>query len=404
MLVLLSRRVLPGFSAGLGPPLAFLSTVARAATDKAPRRTSPSTTSAKVDRFIPKTRPNRDASDGSLPAKRAAVKSHFSGSGRSPRVPSADIRRQWGGVYAVNGAGSRPSRGRGLRCEPARARASGGQALRRQAAELDGVSRRGSGSASERRTNRRAPARRAAGSGRLGIATDPPVSEGTAPGHSGPIPTRCGARHGTGPPRPRCGAGDRSRRSVELQGQDARMRALPSKLRPCGLAPSTVAGLRLSGNDPDASFPSSHCPTWRDLSAFVPGRYCAPVLRPQDWTKPAGVSPARVVIGEPGSRPRFVAERWRAERGVKSLFGGSKRAGRRSIGAESCSLVTHTMGEPSRSLHGEGPCPTYWLVPEMPLVGSPRGMGSGTYARFRSGLERPVWPALSAKTGGISQW
>ena len=99
-----------------------------------------------------------------------------------------------------------------------------------------------------------------------------------------------------------------------------------------------------------------------------------------------------------------MVERLRAERGVKSLFGGSKRAGRSATRRESCSLVTITAGEPSRSYHGEGPRPTYWLVPEMPLVGSPRGTGSGTYARFRSEQERPVLPALSAKTGGISQW
>jgi hypothetical protein len=36
------------------------------------------------------------------------------------------------------------------------------------------------------------------------------------------------------------------------------------------------------------------------------------------------------------------------ERGVESLFGGSKRAG------WDCSLVTETIGEPSRSCHGEG--------------------------------------------------
>jgi RNA-directed DNA polymerase len=40
-----------------------------------------------------------------------------------------------------------------------------------------------------------------------------------------------------------------------------------------------------------------------------------------------------------------------AERGVKSLFGGSKSAGR--SGSESCSLDTGTMREPSRSRHGE---------------------------------------------------
>ena len=53
-----------------------------------------------------------------------------------------------------------------------------------------------------------------------------------------------------------------------------------------------------------------------------------------------GASPTRVIAGEPGSRPRFVAERRRAERGVKSLFGGSKRAGRSATRRESCSLVT----------------------------------------------------------------
>ena len=67
-----------------------------------------------------------------------------------------------------------------------------------------------------------------------------------------------------------------------------------------------------------------------------------------------GASPTRVKAGEPGSRPRSVAERRRAERGVKSLFGGSKCAGRSAIRRESCSLVTVTTEEPSRSRHGEG--------------------------------------------------
>ena len=128
------------------------------------------------------------------------------------------------------------------------------------------------------------------------------------------------------------------------------------------------------------------------------------MLRPGNWTKPAGESPARVIAGEPGSRPRFVVERRRAERGVKSLFGGSKRVGRRSTSSESCSLVRFTTGELSRSFHGEGPCPTDWPVPEMPLVGSPRGTWIGTHAGFGSGQERPVWSASSTKTVGISQW
>ena len=132
------------------------------------------------------------------------------------------------------------------------------------------------------------------------------------------------------------------------------------------------------------------------------GRLSA-VLRPGNWIRPAGESPVRVKAGEPGSRPRFVVERRRAERGVKSLFGGSKRAGRSATRRESCSLVTSTTGEPSRSCHGEGSIrPTG--VPDMPLVGSPRGMGSGTYARPDSGQERPVCAASSAKTARISQW
>src|SRR5487761_345815 len=52
------------------------------------------------------------------------------------------------------------------------------------------------------------------------------------------------------------------------------------------------------------------------------------MLRPESWSRLTGESPVRVGTGVPGSRPRFVVETRRAERGVKSLFGGSKRAGR----------------------------------------------------------------------------
>jgi hypothetical protein len=72
------------------------------------------------------------------------------------------------------------------------------------------------------------------------------------------------------------------------------------------------------------------------------------VLRLASWIRPAGVSPARVGVGAPGSRPQSRGEIPAAERGVESLFGGSKRAGC------DCSLVRSTMGEPSRSRHGEG--------------------------------------------------
>jgi len=72
------------------------------------------------------------------------------------------------------------------------------------------------------------------------------------------------------------------------------------------------------------------------------------MLRLASWIRPAGVSPVRVGVGAPGSRPQSRGEIPAAERGVESLFGGSKRAGC------DCSLVRFTMGEPSRSCHGEG--------------------------------------------------
>ena len=75
------------------------------------------------------------------------------------------------------------------------------------------------------------------------------------------------------------------------------------------------------------------------------------MLRHESWHIPAGESPVRVSAGAPGSRPQFIAERRWAERGVESLFGGSKRAGC------DCSLDIETIGKPSRSCHGEGPRP-----------------------------------------------
>ena len=98
------------------------------------------------------------------------------------------------------------------------------------------------------------------------------------------------------------------------------------------------------------------------------------MVRPESWTSPAGESPVRVNAGEPGSRPRSVAERRRAERGIKSLFGGSTRAGRSATRRESCSLVICTTGEPSRSCHGEGSTWPKWR-PDMPLARSLRGYG-----------------------------
>ena len=89
------------------------------------------------------------------------------------------------------------------------------------------------------------------------------------------------------------------------------------------------------------------------------------------------MSPVPVGAGAPGSRPRFVVERWRAERGVESLFGGSKRAG------WDCSLVRFTIGEPSRSCHGEGHVRQSWF--RIGCGGSLRGTETCTRARSDRG-------------------
>jgi hypothetical protein len=124
---------------------------------------------------------------------------------------------------------------------------------------------------------------------------------------------------------------------------------------------------------------------------------------PESWIRLAGESPVPVGAGAPGSRPRFVGEIWRAKRGVESLFGGSKCAGRSAIRCESCSLVKITTGEPSRSCHGEGHVrPSRFRGA---LGGSFRGMGSGTCTQSGSELERPVSHArVGQETKGISRW
>jgi hypothetical protein len=127
------------------------------------------------------------------------------------------------------------------------------------------------------------------------------------------------------------------------------------------------------------------------------------VVRPRSWVRLVGGSPIPVGTGAPGSRSRFVVERRRAKRGVESLFGGSKCAGRSAVRREFCSPVIFTMEEPSRSCHGEGLC-----------LSSP---GPGLARRVLPGYgERHVhivWfgrgetrlPGLRrAKTKGISRW
>jgi hypothetical protein len=120
------------------------------------------------------------------------------------------------------------------------------------------------------------------------------------------------------------------------------------------------------------------------------------VLRLEDWSRPAGESPVRVSAGAPGSRPRFVIERLRAERGVEGLFGGSERVG------WDCSLVRLTIGEPSRSCHGEG---HVRHVRSGIGVAGPCGVGELARAQGLVAEQgRPVCAALSAKTVRISRW
>ena len=123
------------------------------------------------------------------------------------------------------------------------------------------------------------------------------------------------------------------------------------------------------------------CKTLRNRQASPPnigypvgldwGSCCALETGPDQ----AGGSPVRVSAGAPGSRPRLVVVRRRAERGVESLFGGSKR-----VGCD-CSLVTFTMGEPSRSCHGEGHVRQSWF-----RIG--RGGSSAGYGKLHA---RKVW-------------
>ena len=113
------------------------------------------------------------------------------------------------------------------------------------------------------------------------------------------------------------------------------------------------------------------------------------MLRLESCVRLAGVSPVRVSAGAPGSRPRFQGEIPGAERGVESLFGGSKRVG------WDCSLVKVTIGEPSRSCHGEGHVRQSWF--RIGCGGSLRGIETCTRARSVVEQGRPVCLAWSGK-------
>ena len=117
----------------------------------------------------------------------------------------------------------------------------------------------------------------------------------------------------------------------------------------------------------------------------APSMMC--MLRPESWSRLTGESPVRVGTGAPGSRPRFVVERRRAERGVESLFGGSKRAGRSVKRTLQPRQMYNGGAEPLMSRRR--PCPA-GPVPGSACVGSSRGTEGGTRAKSGPEQERPV--------------
>ena len=127
------------------------------------------------------------------------------------------------------------------------------------------------------------------------------------------------------------------------------------------------------------------------------------MVRPESWTRPTGVSPVRVGSGAPGSRPQSRVERVVAERGVKSLYGGSESAGRSMKRTLQPRQIHNGRAEPLISRRR--PCPAGIRVREAVPAGSLRGMGGGTCSRPGTEQERAVCAAeRQAKTGRISRW
>jgi hypothetical protein len=141
-----------------------------------------------------------------------------------------------------------------------------------------------------------------------------------------------GGRRFTEPGLARRPLGNRTQFAIELVG-GSRILAVGTVRHDQKLASNANSEGTNFGNDSAAN--RTRLGRMDELASPAPGRwlpgsprfYDQLVLRPASWSRLTGESPVRVGTGAPGSRPRFVVETRRAERGVKSLFGGSKRAG-----------------------------------------------------------------------------
>ena len=120
------------------------------------------------------------------------------------------------------------------------------------------------------------------------------------------------------------------------------------------------------------------------------------MLRLASWIRLAGGSPVRVSARAPGSRPRSLGEISAAKRGVESLSGGSKRVG------WDCSLVRPTIGEPSRSFHGEGHVRQSWF--RIGCGGSLRGTETCTRARSDHGTRETRLASLVSEDRSCKAW
>jgi hypothetical protein len=168
---------------------------------------------------------------------------------------------------------------------------------------------------------------------------------------------------------------------------------------------------QLRGPRPAAGQPASapvstrenrHSRGWRKggLHRRACPRYGGLMLRPGSWTRPAGESPVRVSTRAPGSRPRSGGESPQAERGVKSLYGGSKNAGR-SRKASPAASSNKQWG--SRAAHATVKATSGGSKRDCDQPGSSGVRGAARVQGLGTEQERPVCAALSAKTVRISR-